>query len=140
MALCIFFDNIIVWATSILHFKGLGMRNLQYEMRICQKKVVINSQRQFMYGSNFYGSDVSLAIRKLLFQKNLKTISARLWLNCELQTEYFYILLVSFLLIKLLHFDAPFFHEILILLRLWISFTSMCKVWKDTTYIKYKIS
>ena len=28
-----------------------------------------------MYGSNFYGSDVSLAIRKLLFQKNLKTIN-----------------------------------------------------------------
>jgi hypothetical protein len=29
--------NIIVWAPSILHFKGLGMTNLQYEMRICQK-------------------------------------------------------------------------------------------------------
>ena len=27
----------IVWAHSIHHFKGLGMRNLQYEMRICQK-------------------------------------------------------------------------------------------------------
>ena len=33
------------------------MRNLQYEMRIC-KKVIIKSQRQFMYGSNFYVSDV----------------------------------------------------------------------------------
>ena len=30
-------DNIIVWAPSIFHYKGLGMRNLQYEMRICQK-------------------------------------------------------------------------------------------------------
>ena len=42
------------WHTS---FKGLGMRNLQYEMRICQKSQ--QSQRQFMYGSNFYDSDVS---------------------------------------------------------------------------------
>ena len=32
-----FLDNIIVRAPRILHFKGLGMRNLQYEMRICQK-------------------------------------------------------------------------------------------------------
>ena len=31
------FDNIIAWSPHILHFKGLGMRNLQYEMRICQK-------------------------------------------------------------------------------------------------------
>ena len=30
-------DNIIVWAPSILYLKGLGMRNLQHEMRICQK-------------------------------------------------------------------------------------------------------
>jgi hypothetical protein len=30
-------DNIIVWAPSILHFKGLGTTNLLYEMRICQK-------------------------------------------------------------------------------------------------------
>ena len=51
MTLWIFLDNIIVWAPCILHSKGLGMRNLQYEIRICQK-------RQFMYGSNFYGSDV----------------------------------------------------------------------------------
>ena len=29
--------NIIIWAPGILHLKGLGMRNLQYEMRICQK-------------------------------------------------------------------------------------------------------
>ena len=30
-------DNIVSWAPSILHFKGLGMRNLQYEIRTCQK-------------------------------------------------------------------------------------------------------
>ena len=29
--------NIIIWAPSLLHFKGLSMRNLQYEMRIGQK-------------------------------------------------------------------------------------------------------
>ena len=34
------------------------MRNFQYEMRICQKSYK-KSQRQFMYGSNFYGSDVN---------------------------------------------------------------------------------
>ena len=33
-------------------FKALGMKNLQYEMRI------IKSQRQFKYGSIFYESDV----------------------------------------------------------------------------------
>ena len=30
-------DKIIVPAPSIPHFKGLGIRNLQYESRICQK-------------------------------------------------------------------------------------------------------
>ena len=34
------------------------MRHSQYEMRICQKSYK-KSQRQFMYGSNFYGSDVN---------------------------------------------------------------------------------
>ena len=42
------------WYTS---FKFLGMIDLQYKMRICQK-VIIKLQRQFMYGSNFYESDV----------------------------------------------------------------------------------
>ena len=28
---------IVVKAHSIPHFKGLGMRNLEYEIRICQK-------------------------------------------------------------------------------------------------------
>ena len=37
MTLWIFLDNIIVWKSCILHFKGLGMKNLYYEMRICQK-------------------------------------------------------------------------------------------------------
>ena len=37
MTLLIFLSNKIVWAHIILHFKGFGMRNLQYEMRICQK-------------------------------------------------------------------------------------------------------
>ena len=35
--LWIFLDRIIVQAPSICHFKGLGMRNLEYEIRICQK-------------------------------------------------------------------------------------------------------
>ena len=37
MTFRIFLDNVIVWAPSVLHFKGLGIRNLQYEMSICQK-------------------------------------------------------------------------------------------------------
>ena len=37
LSLWIILDNIIVWAPCILHFKGLGMRNLKYEMRICKK-------------------------------------------------------------------------------------------------------
>ena len=32
-----YFWIILLRAPSILHFKGLGMRNLQYKMRICQK-------------------------------------------------------------------------------------------------------
>ena len=32
-----FLDRIIVQAPTICHFKGLGMRNLEYEKRICQK-------------------------------------------------------------------------------------------------------
>ena len=30
-------DQIFVQAPSIPHFKGLGMTNLEYEIRICQK-------------------------------------------------------------------------------------------------------
>ena len=50
-----FLDNIIVWAPSILYFKGLGMRILKYEIRICQK----SHNKVTKYGSNFYESDVS---------------------------------------------------------------------------------
>ena len=35
--LWISFDQIIVQAPSIPHFKGLGMRNLEYEIRVRQK-------------------------------------------------------------------------------------------------------
>ena len=56
LSLWIFLDNIIVRAPSILHFKGLGMRNLKYEMRICQK-CMIQSQRKFILCSNFYESE-----------------------------------------------------------------------------------
>ena len=53
----IFLDNIIVWAPSILYFKGLGIRNLQYEMRICQ--INHNKVIKTAYGSNFYESDIT---------------------------------------------------------------------------------
>ena len=57
MTLWIFLDNIIVWAPSIYFL----LKVLAWE--ICNmkwgfaKKVIIKSQRQFMYGSNFYGSE-----------------------------------------------------------------------------------
>ena len=53
-------DIIIIWAPGILHFKGLGMRNLQYEMRICQKSRNKVTKTEFMCGSNFYESDFNL--------------------------------------------------------------------------------
>ena len=46
----------IAQAPSIPHFKGLDMRNLQYEIRICQKPI-IKSQCQCQCGSLFYDSD-----------------------------------------------------------------------------------
>jgi hypothetical protein len=33
-------DRIIEWTPIIPHFKGLGMRNLQYEVGICQKFII----------------------------------------------------------------------------------------------------
>ena len=36
--LWIFLDRIIVQVPCICRFNGLGMRNLEYEIRICQKK------------------------------------------------------------------------------------------------------
>ena len=53
MKLWISQDKNIFPAPSIPHFKGLGMRNLQYESRICQK----NYSLHIMCGSNFYESD-----------------------------------------------------------------------------------
>ena len=51
MTLLIFLDNVIVWAPCILHYKEKFARGFA-------KKVLIMSQRQFRYGSNFYESDV----------------------------------------------------------------------------------
>ena len=33
----LYVDRILALATDLPHFKGFGMRNLQYEIRICQK-------------------------------------------------------------------------------------------------------
>ena len=38
------------------------------------KKVIIKSQRQFMYGSNFYESDVSMTLMSLLFKWRVHTV------------------------------------------------------------------
>ena len=59
----------------MIYFKGLGMRNLQYEMRVCQKKVIINSQRQFMYGSNFFESEFNILYDPLILGQFLDLIS-----------------------------------------------------------------
>ena len=53
MTLYTFLDNIIVLAPSILYLKGLGMN------KDFPKKVIIKSQSQFMYGFDFYGSDIT---------------------------------------------------------------------------------
>ena len=46
---------------SIPHFKGLDMRNLQYEIRICQKSH--NSHRDsFESTTIFYETDVKIVI------------------------------------------------------------------------------
>ena len=46
--LLITFDRIIVWASSIPDFKGLGMRNLQYETSIYQN---INNKATILMSS-----------------------------------------------------------------------------------------
>ena len=53
--------SLIVLAHSIPRFKVLGLRNLQYEIRICQKShnTVTNSQLNFMCGYNFYETDAT---------------------------------------------------------------------------------
>ena len=43
-------------------------------MRI-SKKVIIKSQRQFMYGSNFYGSDVMLEFKNTLISVFFNDVS-----------------------------------------------------------------
>ena len=43
------------WYTS---FKGLGIKKSAISNEDLPKKVIVKSQRQFMYGSNFYVSDV----------------------------------------------------------------------------------
>ena len=55
MTLQTFLDDIIIWAPGILHFEGLGMRNLQMKWGFA-KNVMIKPLRRFMYGSNFYVS------------------------------------------------------------------------------------
>ena len=57
-------DNISVWSPSIT---GLGKKNLLYEIKICNK-AIIKSQRQFICGSNIYGSDFTLTVRSMHFQ------------------------------------------------------------------------
>ena len=57
MTLGIFLDTIILWAPSIHHSMVLAWEICNMKLRFA-KKVIIKSQRQFMYGSNFYGSDV----------------------------------------------------------------------------------
>ena len=60
-------DKNIVLAPSIPHFKGLDMRNLQYEIRVCQKihnKVTLTISSYFDFGQfcQFPDTHVQLAI------------------------------------------------------------------------------
>ena len=75
------FDQIIVQAPSIPHFKGLGMRNLEYEIRIC-KKLILKSQCQCQCCPSFFETDfitkgsliyegVSSIIGKLVISRSL---------------------------------------------------------------------
>ena len=48
----IFLDRVIVEAPCTAHLKGLDMRNLQYEIRICQKhhtKVTITISKEYPF-------------------------------------------------------------------------------------------
>ena len=66
--LSISLDIITVLAPSIPRFKGLGMRNLQYWIRICQTShnTVTNYnnilQLHFTCGSNFNETDLTCSI------------------------------------------------------------------------------
>ena len=59
-------DEIFVPAPSIPHFKGLGIRNLQYESRICQKS---HNTVTITGGSNFYESDFTYCKKVVEYQK-----------------------------------------------------------------------
>ena len=52
-------NAITIQSPSIPHFKGVDMRNLKYEIGICQNPI-INSQCQCQYGNFFYDSDVRM--------------------------------------------------------------------------------
>ena len=54
----LYYDWIIVPAPSIPHFKGLGMRNLQYETRISQKSYNKGTITSHVF-CQFYETDVS---------------------------------------------------------------------------------
>ena len=76
MTLSIFLDNIIVWAPNILYFEGLGMRNLQCEMKICQKshnKVTktVYVKLKFLWIRRYYSSCCRLP------NKAIKSITVR---------------------------------------------------------------
>ena len=59
---CSFF-GLYVWAPNISHFKGLDMRNLQYAIRIYQKShYKVTMQWQFIFGSIFNASDVTISV------------------------------------------------------------------------------
>ena len=49
---------------SIPHFKSLGIKKLQYEIRIC-RKAIIKSHRQSIFGSIFNASDININIYAL---------------------------------------------------------------------------
>ena len=55
-------------APSILHYKGLGLRNLQYEMRVCQKSHN-KSQRQFRQARTIMNQ--TLLMKSLIFQNTM---------------------------------------------------------------------
>ena len=70
MSFWIFLDNIIARAPStILKVLAWETCNLKWGFA---KKVIIKSQRQFMYGSNFYGSDVNVASMHMNMCSNQK--------------------------------------------------------------------
>ena len=54
--LAITLSNINVQPLNMPHFKGLGMRKLQYEIRICQK-IIIKAQWHQIFCASFHESD-----------------------------------------------------------------------------------